>query len=208
MMRLLMGAGRRTARVVETPTPDRMCAAYAVLMERLFDVLPHEHTRLEVQQMLYAAQVLSIARNGRPLFDNQFVATSKGPVILVLWRLQSSPHGLGQVMHPVHRDLLDQEDRDVVESVADRLARLDARQIAVYANSPLSAAGRIFVQWSSENVKSLKKGPDGFLGDRSIALADLESEVRRRYAGRNALERAEQEAAQKDSSDAAMARAA
>jgi len=204
MMRLLVGAARRTPRCIETPTPDRMCAAYGVLMERLFGVLPHEHTRLEVQQMLYTAQVLSIARNGRPLFDNQFTATRSGPVILVLWRLQSSPRGLDQVMHPVHRDLLDQDDREVIESVADALARLDARQIAVYANSALSAAGRVFVEWTSDNVKSLRKGPDGFLGDRSISLADLESEVRRRYAGRNALERAEQAA----HPDGAVARAA
>lgn len=200
MMRTLLQAVSRERHRIETPNPDRMCAAYGILMRRLFTVLPHEHTRLEVQHMLYTAQVLSIARSGRPLFANQFTATMKGPVILTLWRLQSSQQGLERIMHPVHLDLLDEDDRDAIESVADALARQDSRKIAIYANSHLSASARSFVAWTAANRKTLKKGPDGFLGDASITLRELEDEVRRRYAGRNALENPESADRQPDAS--------
>jgi hypothetical protein len=202
MIRTLLQAVSRPSRIDATPTPDRMCGAYGVLIKRLFGILPHEHTRLEVQQMLYTAQVLSIARNGRPLFQNQFTATRSGPVLLTLWRLQSTTRGLDQIMHPIHSDLIDAEDRDVIESVADALGRLDASQISVYANSSASAAARRFVAWVGQNTKRMRKGPDGFLGDAPITLADLESEVRRRYAGRNALETAEGDAGAQTASGA------
>ena len=202
MIRTLIQAVSRPPRVADIPTPDRMCGAYGILMQRLFGILPHEHTRLEVQQMLYTAQVLSIARNGRPLFANQFTATTKGPVILVLWRMQSSSKGLDQIMHPVHLDTMDQEDRDVIESVADTLGRLDSKQIALYGNSAMSATGRVFMKWVGDDRRNRKKGPDGFVGDASVTLADLETEVRRRYAGRNALEKAEQDALAKAEADA------
>jgi hypothetical protein len=200
MIRALVTARRRAPR--EVPNPDRMCGSYGLLMERLFTVLPHEHTRIEVQHMLYTAQVLSIARCGQPLFQNQFIGTSDGPVIPVLWRLQQSREGLEQVMHPIHRELIDEDDHDTIVSVADRLARLDARQIAVYANSHLSAANRCFLAWCAKNGKSMKRNEEGFLGDRVVTLLDLEGEVRRRYAGRNALERADQETATQKDGDA------
>lgn len=200
MIRALITARRRAPR--EVPNPDRMCGSYGILMERLFTVLPHEHTRIEVQHMLYTAQVLSIARSGLPLFQNQFIGTSDGPLIPVLWRLQQSREGLEHVMHPIHRDLIDEDDRDTIISVADRLARLDAKQIAVYANSHLSAANRCFIAWCAQNIKNMKRNGEGFLGDRTVTLLDLEGEVRRRYAGRNALERADQETATQKDGDA------
>lgn len=200
MIHALITARRRAPR--EIPNADRMCGSYGVLMERLFTVLPHEHSRLEVQHMLYTAQVLSIARSGRPIFENQFIGTSKGPLIPVLWRLQQSREGLEHVMHPIHRDLIDEDDRDTITSVADRLARLDAKQIAVYANSHLSAANRCFLGWCSQNINSIRKNDEGFLGDRPVTLLDLEGEVRRRYAGRNALERADRQNEAASSGDA------
>lgn len=191
MIRTLIDAATRRGRTLEVPSPDRMCGMYGVLMERLFDVLPHEHTRMEVQQMLYTAQVLCIARHGRPLFANQFTATSKGPVIMSLWKLQGSAEGLMNLMHPIHREAVDDESRATVIEVADRLARLDAKQIGRFANAATTAQAQVFRKWVDRSIKKMERNTASFVGTESITLKDLEEEVRRRYPGINALERAE-----------------
>ncbi len=182
MISKIVEALRERPEPVPTPNPDRMCAAYRLLARRLFQVLPHEHSRLEMHHMMYVAQVLSIARNDRPLFGNQFTATLEGPVLKTLWKLQNEKRGMESIMHPIHADLLDDEDVDTIHHVADRLARLDPDQISVYSNSSTSACAKVLGAWMKDVGTSGIRRTDGFVGTRAIEMSELEAEVQRRYA--------------------------
>ena len=163
----------RTSRPPVMVMPIALFAAYGELARQLRACLPHEHGRRTVQELLYVADVLHVARTGRRMYPNEFMATAGGPACELLFEYQKSDEGMAHLMHEAHRVLVDDDMRDAIADVVDKLGHANKDTIRHYSQGPGSAFRALFIRhiaWIET-----RKGP-------SITTEMVHQEAERRYA--------------------------
>lgn len=166
--------------------PDALCAAYGGLMRRMMHLVLPQHGKMAIHRMLYAAQVLHIARTGEPMFQNLFTAANNGPGIVELDALTSTEQGLASVLDPVHMTIDQGEFAAILDDVVSKLAYMDDTAIKkLITPCTGSAWGRIYFGWATHtNVNEMtKRVPftgSGY-GGPMIAMKDMVAEAATRF---------------------------
>lgn len=163
----------RPSRPPVVTVPIALFAAYGELSRQLSACLPHEHGKRIVQEMLYVADVLHVARTGRRMFPNEFIATSCGPACELLFEYQRTDEGIAHLMHDAHRSLVDDEMRSAIADVVAKLGHANKDTVRRYSQGPGSAFRLLFmrhIEWID-----VRKGP-------SITTEMVHQEAERRYA--------------------------
>lgn len=163
----------RPSRPPVVMTPNALFAAYGELERQLRDCLPHVHDKRIVQELLYVADVLHVARTGRRMFPNEFIATSCGPACGLLFEYQRTDEGMAHLMHEAHRALVDEDIRSAIAGVVAKLGHANKDTIRHYSQGTGSAFRTLFmrhIEWID-----VRKGP-------SITTEMVHQEAERRYA--------------------------
>lgn len=101
-------------------------------------------TNLVLNKLVYYAQVESLRRTGRPLFDDPIQAWQYGPVEEEVYATFSS-HGRGRITAPVGQVADDAETSRIVAGTVERYGFLTAFDLVAFSHREGSAWRNVYV---------------------------------------------------------------
>ena len=150
-----------------TPKPDPLLGAAQIIRDAIGET---KKTPLDIQRLLYLAQLHHLGEAGNPIFPDLFQATVLGPIVPRLMPLLKRKGG---VSHPIHQSAVSSNSRDLIETVTREYRDFTPGTLVAITHGHFSAWAQYFNDASCRSTYTGRQIPLAAMIDEYRARADV-----------------------------------
>jgi uncharacterized phage-associated protein len=149
------------------PTQDPLLGAAQIIRDTLGET---KKTPLDIQRLVYLAQLHHLGKTGDPIFPDLFQATVLGPIVPRLMPLLKRKSGIS---HPIHQSAVSSNSRDLIETVTREYRDFTPGMLVAVTHGHLSAWAQYFNDASCRSTYTGRQIPLTAMTDEYRARADV-----------------------------------